>query len=390
MTADQPAADAPGPAPHVPDAPADVVMALTYYAPYVSGLTNAARDVAVGLAARGARVTVVATRHDPALPREEVLDGVRVIRTPVALRVGKGAISPGFLAAVARETRGAGVLNLHLPMLEAGPVAVASRAPVVLTYQCDVSLPPGPANAAQRLAVDASSRLAMARAQAVGVTSEDYAHHSRLWSAMAGKEREIPAPCLDRAGGSPRFRDGDGFHVGFLGRIVEEKGVHHLVQGFQALDDPDARLLIAGDFAAVAGGSVIEAVRAAIGGDDRIRVLGFVPDAALADLYASLDVFALPSVNAFEAFGIAAVEAMMTGVPELASDLPGVRQPVLRTGYGAIAAPRDAASIAAGLRALRDAPPPQADVAAAARAIYGVERTVAAYGALFEEVGAQR
>ena len=116
-----------------------------------------------GSAARGTRVTVVATRHDPALPREEVLDGVRVVRVPVALRLGKGAISPGFLAAVARETRGAGVLNAHLPMLEAGPVALASSAPVVLTYQCDVSLPPGALNTAQGLAVDASSRLAMAR-----------------------------------------------------------------------------------------------------------------------------------------------------------------------------------------------------------------------------------
>lgn len=365
-------------------------MALTYYAPYVSGLTNAARDVAVGLAARGQRVTVVATQHDPALPREEVLDGVRVVRTPVALRLGKGAVSPGFAGAVARETRGAGVLNLHLPMLEAGLVARLSKAPVVLTYQCDVSLPPGLVNAVQGRAVDVSSRVAMARAAAVGVTSEDYAQHSRLWSAMRGKEREIPAPCLDRAGGAPRFRDGEGFHVGFLGRIVEEKGVHHLVEGFQALGDPDARLLVAGDFAAVAGGSVIEQVRRAIGDDDRIRVLGFVPDDALADLYASIDVFALPSVNAFEAFGIVQVEAMMTGVPALASDMPGVRQPVLRTGYGAIARPRDAASIAEGLRRLRDAPPPRAAVAEAARALYGVERTVDAYAALFAEVGRAR
>ena len=366
--------------------PADVVMALTYYAPYVSGLTNAARDVAVGLARQGRRVTVVATQHDPALPREEVLDGVRVVRTPVVARLGKGTISPGLAPAVARETRGAGVLNLHLPMLEAGLLASVSRAPVVLTYQCDVSLPPGAANAVQRVVIDASSRVAMRTARAVGVTSDDYAEHSRLWPAMRGKTRAIPAPCLDRSGGEPRFRDGDGFHVGFLGRIVEEKGVHHLVEGFQALGDPDARLLIAGDFAVVAGGSVIDQVRRAIGDDDRIRVLGFVPDDALADLYASIDVFALPSVNAFEAFGIVQVEAMMTGVPALASDMPGVRQPVLRTGYGRIAAPRDAASITRGLRELRDDPPPRAAVAAAARALYGLDISVDAYAEVFAEV----
>lgn len=369
-----------------PASPSDVVVALTYYVPYVSGLTNAARDVAVGLAARGRRVTVVTTAHESGLPAEEVLDGVRVVRAPIVARLGKGTISPALPVVLARETRGAGVLNLNLPMLEAGLLAVVSRAPVVVTYHCDVSPPPGLVNTAQRVGIDASTRLAMARSEAVGVSSTDYAEHSRVWPSMATRAREIPPPCLDRSGGTPRFRDGDGFHVGFLGRIVEEKGVEHLVAGFQAMAGPADRLLIAGDFAAVAGGSVIERVRAAIGDDDRVRVLGFVPDEALADLYASIDVFALPSVNAFEAFGIVQVEAMMVGVPVLASDMPGVRQPVLRTGFGQIAAPGDPASIAAGLTRLREDPPPRQAVADAARALYGVERTVDAYAELFDEV----
>lgn len=253
-----------------------------------------------------------------------------------------------------------------------------------------MSLPPGLVNAAQRVAIDASTRLALARAKAVGVSSIDYAERSRVWGAMAAKVVEIAPPCLDRSGGTPRFRDGDGFHVGFLGRIVEEKGVAHLVEGFQAMAEPEDRLLVVGDFAAVAGGSVIAGVREAIGDDDRIRVLGFVPDEALADLYASIDVFALPSVNAFEAFGIVQVEAMMVGVPALASDMPGVRQPVLRTGHGEIATPKDAASIAGGLRRLREDPPDRSEVAAASRAIYGVERTVDAYAELFDDVAGQR
>ncbi len=45
-----------------------VAMALTYYHPYVSGLTEAARLVAEGLVARGWRVTVVASRHERELP----------------------------------------------------------------------------------------------------------------------------------------------------------------------------------------------------------------------------------------------------------------------------------------------------------------------------------
>ena len=40
----------------------------------------------------------------------------------------------------------------------------------------------------------------------------------------------MPPPCPPRAAGRPTFRRGPGFHVGFLGRIVEEKGPDHVAQ----------------------------------------------------------------------------------------------------------------------------------------------------------------
>ncbi|MBW4720778.1 glycosyltransferase family 4 protein [Saccharothrix sp. SC076] len=364
-------------------------MALTYYTPYVSGLTNVARDVAEGLAARGRRVTVVTTRHDPSLPEREVVNGVRVLRAPVLAKLGKGTVSPQFTKLVMDASARARVLNAHLPMLEAGPVTRLAKCPVVLTYHCDVSLPPGVVNTVQGKVIDASSRTAMRHAAAVVATSEDYARHSRLWPWIAPRMSTIPPPCAPVEGGAPTYRDGSGFHVGFLGRIVEEKGVEFLVDGFRAIDDPDARLLIGGDFAAVAGGSVVERVRSRIAGDPRIKLLGFIPDEKLADFYASLDVFALPSVNAFEAFGIVQVVAMLAGVPVLASDLPGVRIPVTETGFGKIVKPRDVAGITAALTGLRDDRPDSAEGAAKARELYGVDAVIDAYDALFEKVAAQ-
>lgn len=141
-------------------------------------------------------------------------------------------------------------------------------------------------------------------------------------------------------------------HIGFLGRIVEEKGIEYLVDGFRNFGDPDARLLIAGDFSNIAGGSVIERVKLKIGDDHRIKLLGFLDDVQLNNFYASIDVFALPSVNPFEAFGIVQVEAMMLGIPVIASDMPGVRQPVKLTGMGVIVRPRDAKSITEALYTL--------------------------------------
>ena len=357
----------------------DVRIALDYYTPYVSGLTNVARDVAEGLVRRGHRVRVLAGRHDRALAERETVRGVEVERVPVLAQLGKALVSPALVRRVAAVSAEASVTNLHLPMPEAGAIAPFVRSPLVVTYHCDVSPPPGPAGRLQVAGVDLSSRVALRRADSVTVSSDDYARHSRLWSAMAGRTVAIPPPCHERGPGSPSYRQGDGLHVGFLGRIVEEKGLQYLVRAFQALGDSTARLLIGGDFSEVAGGSVVDEVRRAIAGDSRIRLLGFLPEEQIADLYASIDVFALPSVNPFEAFGIVQVEAMMAGIPVVASDLPGVRTPVRTTGFGAIAAPRDVPALTEALRAIRGRTFPAAELAARARAEYAVETVVDRY-----------
>ena len=368
----------------------DLCIVLTYYSPYVSGLTNVARDVAEGLAARGWKVCVVASRHEPDLPTHEVVNGVEVVRAPVLAKVGKGTIGLNLTRLALREMARSAVVNLHLPLVEAGVLARFSPAPVVSTYHCDVSLPTddGPrvvrtVNVLQHKAIDFSSRTALRRSATVVVSSEDYARHSRMWPAIEGSMVAVPPPGPPRGTGAPTFRRSSGFHVGFLGRIVEEKGVEYLVDAFRRLDDPDARLLIGGDFQGVAGGSVAATVRRHIDGDPRIEMLGFLPEEQLDDFYASIDVFALPSVNAFEAFGIVQVVAMMAGVPALVSDIPGVRTVVESTGFGAVAAPRDVDGLTDALVRLRDAPPDRAAGSASASALYSVESVLDAYEAVF-------
>jgi glycosyltransferase involved in cell wall biosynthesis len=366
----------------------DVVIALNYYSPYVSGLTDVAKTVAEELAARGFNVTVVACQHDAVLPRDEVLNGVRVIRTPVIARIGKGLISPAFISRVIREGRAARLLNLHLPMVESGAIALGiGKVPTAVTYQCDVSLPPGLFNRLQSWIMDLSNRIALKRATAVIPSSYDYADHSRLRKVMdPARTIAIAPPTKFRGGGAPTFRRTTGLHVGFLGRLVEEKGVEYLVEAFRSLDDPDARLLIAGDYLRIAGGSTVEVIRKHIGNDPRIELLGFLSEDELADFYRSIDVFVLPSVNAFEAFGIVQVEAMRTGVAAIASDLPGVRQPVLLTGLGLIARPRDSADIAAKLRQLVATPPDAVQGSRLADKLYSTETTFANYLSLFERI----
>ncbi|MDB1087433.1 glycosyltransferase family 4 protein [Streptomyces sp. ACA25] len=319
----------------------DVTVVLDYYAPYVSGLTEAARLTAEGLAARGWRVAVACARHDPALPAREEMNGVHVFRAPVLARVSRGFLAPALPWLVSRLAARSALLHLHQPMPEAAFVAaLRSRAKLVTTYHIDAFLPDGAVNRLGMRLADRIARAAVRRADLVIVNSEDQARGSRIWPSISRRPlRAISSPCVDRNGGTPALREDRGLHVGFMGRITEDKGIEYLIRAFRQIEDPAARLLIAGDHLQVAGGSNMAQLRTEAGDDRRIRFLGLLRGDAIRDFYASLDVFALPSIS--ESFGIVQVEAMMTGVPSVTTDLPGSRIPVQMTGFGRRVPARD-------------------------------------------------
>lgn len=364
----------------------DLCLVVNYYAPYVSGLTEVVRVVGEGLAARGWRVAVVAARHDPALPLRETRCGVDVYRCPVVATIGRGLVSPSFATTARRVARRSRITNLHLPMLEAAAITLGRLpGPVVATYHIDLWLPPTLISRAAMAAVAVSARLALRRCAAVVVNSEDQARYSALWPVLRERPRQaIPAPCLDRRGGRPAYRETAGPHIGFLGRIVADKGLEYLVEAFAGIADPTARLLIGGDYLTVAGGSVIDLLRAAAERDPRIRILGLLRGDEIRNFYASIDAFALPSVA--ESFGIAQAEAMMCGIPSVTTDLPGGRYPVVATGLGALVQPRDPAGLRAALLDVLSWDATTRELGAKrAREKFGVEGCLDQYAALYRE-----
>ena len=64
-----------------------ILTVLTYYRPHTSGLTIYAERLARAFVQRGHQVTVMTTQYDPSLPREENMDGVKIIRVPVMFRL---------------------------------------------------------------------------------------------------------------------------------------------------------------------------------------------------------------------------------------------------------------------------------------------------------------
>ncbi|MEU5722000.1 glycosyltransferase family 4 protein [Micromonospora sp. NPDC047738] len=367
-----------------PDQRYDLTVALTYYTPYMSGVTHTARTVAEGMAARGWRVAVVASQHDRSTPRRETLNGVEVYRSPVLGQITRAQISPAYPIEAARIARRSDLLYLNLPMAEAALLARLARpTPIVSMLHIDLYLPPGLLNRIAVAASDVTSRAALRRSAAVVTNSEDQAHASKFWPLVEKREfRPIPAPCLDHRGGRPHYRRTNGLHVGFLGRIVEDKGIPYLVRAFRRIADPDARLLIGGNYRTVMGGDNLADIRAEIGADSRIELLGELRGQEIADFYASIDVFALPSVA--ESFGIVQAEAMMCGVPSVTTDLPGGRYPVLATQFGTLVPPRDPVALHRAILELAATPPDWRETKAReARKLFAAERSLDEHEELF-------
>jgi glycosyltransferase involved in cell wall biosynthesis len=375
-----------------------ILMALDYYRPNYSGLTLFAEQLAGGLARRGHAVCVLTHQHRPELALESEENGVRVVRATVAGRLGKAIVSPAILARALREVPRSDVLHLHAPLVNAVPLSLIAstlRVPIVVTYHCDLQTPSGLGQRFVEVVARASQHFALERASRIITNTEDYARHTRPLVDRAEKVGWILPPVLEpvatgRSADEVRRRLEIAGHpvVFFLGRFAEEKGLPVLLTAFPEIRRrfPGAALVLAGS-QKVAGESVLDRVAPLLADPSSgVFATGAVPPETLSDLFTIANVLVLPSINSTESFGMVQVEAMLRGVPVVASDLPGVRQPVRMTGMGEIAQPGDAADLARQILAVLEAPERYRRPHAEIQALFSRERTLSEYEAVYRSV----
>ena len=379
-----------------------ILSVITYYAPHWTGMTRHATLLAEGLAARGHHITVLTTRHDPALPRREARNGVHVVRVRPLLRANRGMIAPGFVPMLARLVRVNDAMHIHTPLPEALPAAMLCRRsgrPLLMTHHGDVVMPDGMVNQAIRVAMNAGMRGAARYASHITAYSRDYAAYSPLLRPFSAKLTpiyppvSIPGPCPAHARAWRRSLGlGEKVVIGFAGRFVEEKGFDFLLRAMPSLiaAEPRIHLLYAGEYS-ISYERFYERcghlLRAHV---DRITMLGLLRERQeLADFYAMCDVFALPSRT--DCFALVQVEAMLCGVPVVATDIPGAREAVRATGMGVLVAPNSPTALASGLLAVLRNPVRYRMSPELIRAVFDSERTLDQYEGVFAELSrAQR
>jgi len=350
-----------------------ILTVLTYYRPHTSGLTIYAERLARALARRGHQVTVMTTRYDKSLSLAETIDGVNIVRVPVALRISKGVVAPTFGLVATSLVAAHDVVQMHLPQFDAPGVALRARLfgkPAVLTYHCDLLLPPGLFNRFVNLVVDFQNNMAALLSNRIVTYTQDYADHSPYLARYAGKLRAIPPPVELPPAEKGAVRSFAEAHrissgkpvIGMAARFAAEKGVEVLLDALPAIlkKHPRAQVLFAGQYQDVLGEQAyFDRLRPRIReyeASSHWEFLGNLSPTEMAAFYPNLDVLVVPSLNSTEAFGLVQIEAMLNGVPCVASALPGVRVPIQTHGMGRLVTIGDPADLARGVLEVLEAP----------------------------------
>lgn len=142
----------------------------------------------------------------------------------------------------------------------------------------------------------------------------------------------------------------DDLVIGFVGRLVEEKGIRELWAALRELRArvPRLKLLIVGETDRHKGDSLSRSDAKAAGVDDLCVFTGWRDD--LPGLYAAMDVCALPSWR--EGFPRVPMEASSMGVPVVATDIRGCREAVEHGVNGLLVRVRDEGALTRALESL--------------------------------------
>jgi glycosyltransferase involved in cell wall biosynthesis len=346
------------------------------------------------------------------------------VRVPVWFRFNKGVFMPGFGAVALREIGNADVVSIHLPQVEAALSALLARLrgrKPLITYHCDLEMPPVWYGKLVNRVTYWNNLLAGKLADTIVAYTEDFARHSPFLSRFAGpglSARNDPQTAKQAAQHAARPKgkvhiilppvvipeptpDGvqalrerirlasDEKVIGFAARFAYEKGAGYLINAIPHLQKefPKFRIVFAGPYGKdVIGETIWDDLQPLIKQHkDYLHFLGTLNPEQMANFFALCDVVTVASINNTESFGLVQVESFMCGTPVVATNLPGVRQPVTMTGMGEIVPIADAHGLAEGLLKVLREPGKYVKPRSEIFRIFELTRTVDEYERLFRE-----
>ncbi len=340
-----------------------ILITTTYYLPNISGITIYINILAEELVKRGHEVTILTSHHDLQTKPEEIINGVKIVRLPIWFYIGKGPIYPSLLFRSIKEIKENEIINCHLPQPESFWLALWGKIldkKVFLTHHTDLSFWKGIKNKIIDSGVFVCQYLAAILATGIIPYTHDYAKHSYLLRHFLKKVTSIYPPIkfdkninknLDNK--IEELVKNKKYIIGFCGRIAKQKGIELLIKSTKILDKKlaDKYVILMAGPKKVIGENYYEYLfeRYEKILKDKFIFLDNIPRKYLSVFYKKLDLLVLPSDDILESFGWVQIEAMKCGIPCVATNLPGMRIPILKTNFGKLFKNRNQKDLAKNL-----------------------------------------
>lgn len=335
-----------------------VLISLSYYYPNISGVSIYAKNLAEELAKKDHEVTILTSQHSKNLPLKETINGVEIIRVPITFQIGKGALMFLLPFIAFRYIKNTDIVNCHLPQFESFLIVFLAkffRKKVILTHHTDLSGWKGIINRISESLVFVSQLIAGYLTDSIITYTKDYADYSSYLKHFTHKTI-YAYPLMKIFPVDKHYREvlkkkiGDlPILIGFSGRIAKQKGLEVLFNAVPFLEQKlkKFKIVFAGPYKEVIGENHVHDLKDEIKKyNDKIVFLGLVPNEKMSSFYSLLNCLVLPSDDRLESFGFVQVEAMLSGIPVVASNLPGVRIPIKKTGMGELVSVKDSKALA--------------------------------------------
>ena len=320
-----------------------IVVHCVYFPPEVGGLESHVHYLCRGLARRGHEVTVVTSLSQPGLAAEEVIDGIRVHRTPLPSRTPWGwfAHAAGSTPRTRAAVQGADVVHAQaFPSLLPCALALAGAStPLVCTLHTSHFL---------RLA--ANRVFAPGLGKLVELSHHNFAASKEIADVGEGLGPTIEVEVLVNGVETDIFRPQQGSLPRTAGRrrlvvprrLFPKNGVEYFVRALPEIAaGADLDVIVIGDGPER---DRLEGLARELGVADRIDFLGARPHAEMPALLCSADMAVFPSL--VEATSVAALECMACGLPVAASAVGGLPQ-IVDDSVGGLFPPADPGALAA-------------------------------------------
>lgn len=377
-----------------------ILFFLTYYTPHISGPVKYIGTLAEGLAKQGNIVSILTSRYLPDLPIFEKKNGVSVFRIPVLMKLGKGIIMPRLIVRAPIFIERSDIVVVSLPQLEAGFIALWCKIfnkSLVVIHHTDLSGWRGWWNRLSESITNLSGKLACNIAAIIIPYTDDYAKNSDFLHPYLQKVSPI-FPLINSALPNKQFAKKLIFlfpktfntkYIGYSGRIAKQKKLEDAIAALDILNKSNHnyqwKLLLAGPLAIgeTYGQNLIESIK----NHHDISWLKTLDDQQLSAFYRHLDVLILPSNDRLESFGLVQVEAMLSGCPVVATDLPGAKVPISLTGMGKLVPPNQPKILADAIASVVANPVfCSPDKISKVKTIFSPQKTISKFSDLLEQI----